>query len=77
MSRTDAINKVLGSLHRLRRTVIEPILIVCNVMELSVVYHHMGYSAGVQASALRRMASCFQEEPIWNHLPEIIENLRS
>ena len=39
MSRTAAINKVLGSLHRLRRTVTEPILIICNVLELSVVYH--------------------------------------
>ena len=75
MSRTAAINKVLGSLHRLRRTVTEPVLIICNVMELSVVYHNLGYSVGVMCSAIQRLAKRFQDEPIWTHIHPLIESL--
>ena len=75
MSRTNAITKILGSLHRLRRTVYEPILRICNVMELCVVYHQQGYSAGEQCAALRKLALRFPDENIWSYLPTLVEAL--
>ena len=58
-------------------TVYGPILIITNVLELSVVYHQQGYSAGVQMAALRRLASRFPSETVWSYLPPLVENLLS
>ena len=75
MNRTQAINKVYGAIHRLRRTVLEPSLIVSNSLELCVVYHQQGYSAGIMASSFDKMAKRFPQEPLWAHIPNLIHNL--
>ena len=75
MSRAQAVSKVLGALHRLRRTVFEPALIVGNVMELSVVYHQQGYSAGIICAAIQRLQQKYPTEPIRPHIPPIIHSL--
>ena len=75
MSRSQAINKVYGAIHRLRRVVYEPALIVSNSLELCVVYHQQGYSAGIMASSFDKMAKRFPEEPLWAHIPPLIHSL--
>ena len=54
---------------------IEPTLIVSNVLELSVVYRHQGYSAGEMAEALRRLGTKYPTERIWGAIAGIISML--
>ena len=75
MSRSSAITKVLGALHRLRRTVEEPALVVVNTLQLAVVYRQQGYSAGIFAAALGRLQQRFPEGPIWSHIIPLIYGL--
>ena len=71
----QSLKGFLGSLHRLRRTVYEPVPRICNAMELCVVYHQQGHSTGEQCAALRKIALRFPDENIWSYLPTLVEAL--
>ena len=76
MSRTQAVQKVCGALHRLRRVCDTPGFRVISTLEMSLVYRAQGYSAGEIASALSKITHKTGER-IWKALAPTIHSLAS
>ena len=72
MSRSQAITKICGSLHRLRRVCDEPVMRIVSTAELAVVYKTFGYSAGEFCSALTNKLTQKVSEPIWRAMRPVV-----
>ena len=71
MSRAQAVQKVRGSLHRLRGICDDPGFLVILILEMSFVYRAQGHSPGEMISALSKITHKTGEE-IWAAMSSVI-----
>ena len=76
MSRDQAVQKVCGALHRLRRVCDRPGFRVISTLELSFVYRAQGYTPGEIVSALSKITHKTGEQ-IWEAMSQLIYSFAS
>ena len=76
MSRAQAVQKVCGALHCLRRVCDRPGFRVISTLELSFVYRAQGYTPGEIASALSKITHKTGEQ-IWDAMSQLVYSFAS
>ena len=72
MSRSQAVTKVAGAIHRLRRTVSDDICKTVGIIEMAVCYSAQGYSMVEFADALRKVATTTGDQFLVRLVPVVL-----
>ena len=72
MSRSQAVQKVAGALHRLRRTVSTDVCKTIGVIEMAVCFSAQGYSMAEFADALRKVEATTGDKFLVRLVPVVL-----
>ena len=72
MSRPQAVTKVAGALHRLRRAVSDDACKTIGVIEMAICYSAQGYSMVEFADALRKVATTTGDQYLVRLIPVVL-----
>ena len=74
-SRAQAVKKLVGAIHRLRRVSLDPVYRIIDTIELFLVMRHDGYSTSEFGSALEQVSNKLTE-PFRAHMEPVLAHLR-